>query len=114
VVLMELLGDTGGQIDEAENGMLALGRFRNAEEGYYDLVLMDVQMPEMDGYETTRAIRKLPRKDATTVPIIAMTANAYKEDIDKALESGMNDHIAKPINMGIVRNMLRKYLKESR
>lgn len=110
LVLMELLGDTGVVMDTAEDGMQALERFGNSEENYYDLVLMDVQMPKLDGYQATQAIRALPREDARTVPIIAMTANAYQEDIDKALASGMDDHIAKPINISTVRKVLRKHL----
>ena len=110
LVLMELLGDTGLRIEMACDGPQALERFREAGPGYYGLILMDVQMPGMDGYETTRAIRALPREDARTIPIIAMTANAYKEDIDKALESGMNGHVAKPVDIGIVRSVLRRYL----
>lgn len=110
LVLMELLADTGVTMDIAEDGVQALEHFRNSKEYYYDLVLMDVQMPKLDGYQATQAIRALPRKDAHVVPIIAMTANAYQEDIDKALASGMNDHIAKPINISTVRKVLRKHL----
>ncbi|MDL2314110.1 transporter substrate-binding domain-containing protein [Desulfovibrio sp. OttesenSCG-928-C14] len=112
LILMELLGDTGVQIEEAEDGNLALERFNSSPPGYYSLILMDVQMPGLDGYETTRAIRALPRNDAAAVPIIAMTANAYREDIEKALESGMNGHIAKPVDMGLVKKMLRRYLHQ--
>ena len=65
----------------------------------------------MDGYTATHQLRALSREDAATVPVIAMTANAYKEDIEKALESGMNEHLAKPINLGVVQKMLRKYLQ---
>ena len=68
-------------------------------------------MPVMDGYTATHQLRALSREDAATVPVIAMTANAYKEDIEKALESGMNEHLAKPINLGVVQKMLRKYLQ---
>ena len=76
----------------------------------YDAIFMDVQMPEMDGYEATRLIRALDTPKAKTIPIIAMTANVFREDIDKCLESGMNDHIAKPINLDDVLNKLRTYL----
>lgn len=110
LVLMELLSDTGVRIETAVDGIQALERFRDAVPGSYDLILMDVQMPGMDGYATTRAIRALQRDDAKTVPIIAMTANAYREDIDKALESGMNGHVAKPVDLGIVRDVLRRYM----
>ena len=111
LILVELLADTNAAIEEAEDGTQALERFRASPPGYFDLILMDVQMPGMDGYETTRAIRSLPRADAAAVPIIAMTANAYREDIDRALESGMNGHIAKPVDIGIVKKTLGQYLK---
>lgn len=78
--------------------------------GYYDAILMDVRMPIMDGYETTAAIRGLEREDAD-IPIIAMTADAFSEDIQKCLECGMNDHLAKPIDIQAVAYKLKKYLK---
>lgn len=78
--------------------------------GYYDAILMDVRMPVMDGYQATAAIRGLERQDAD-IPIIAMTADAFSEDIKKCLECGMNDHLAKPIGISTVACKLRKYLK---
>jgi CheY-like chemotaxis protein len=83
---------------------------RRAEEGYYDAVLMDVQMPVMDGYEATRTIRTLPREDVKTLPIIAMTANAMEDDKEAALKNGMNAHIAKPIDIDLFLKVLGKYL----
>ena len=83
---------------------------RDAEENYYDVVLMDVQMPIMNGYEATRTIRNMPRKDVKDLPIIAMTANALEEDKEAALKNGMNAHIAKPLDMDIFIDMLKKFL----
>jgi two-component system sensor histidine kinase/response regulator len=77
--------------------------------GYYDGILMDVHMPEMDGYEPTRRIRKLERPDAQRIPIIAMTANAFPEDIQKAKEAGMNGHLAKPIDPRQIVSLLSAY-----
>ncbi|MDL2267681.1 transporter substrate-binding domain-containing protein [Desulfovibrio sp. OttesenSCG-928-G15] len=111
LVIMELLGDTGVHIDTAEDGQQAVERFSDSAPGYYGLILMDVQMPGLNGYDATRAIRALQREDAQSIPIVAMTANAYKEDRDRALQSGMNSHIAKPVDVGIVRETLRNYLQ---
>ena len=82
-----------------------------SEEYYYDIVLMDVQMPIMNGYEATRTIRNMQRKDVKTLPIIAMTANALEEDKEAALKNGMNAHIAKPLDIGIFMEVLGKFLK---
>jgi CheY-like chemotaxis protein len=112
MILMELLADTKLQIDEAADGRLALDIFTASPEGYYDLIFMDVQMPNMNGHEATRMIRGLPRGDAKTVPIIAMTANAYREDIDRALVAGMNGHLAKPIDIGEVMKTLDQWLAQ--
>ncbi len=84
-------------VDEAEDGAVALEMLSNAEAGYYDFVLMDIQMPNMDGYEATRAIRAMDNPAYADIPIIAMTANAFKEDVDKCLNVGMNAHVAKPV-----------------
>ncbi|MDR2028304.1 MAG: response regulator, partial [Treponema sp.] len=96
-IFIALLEDTRVSIDTAENGMVAVGKFQENPDKY-DLIIMDVQMPEMDGYEATQAIRSLEIERAGTIPIVAMTANAFKEDIDKCLQSGMNDHLTKPID----------------
>ena len=84
-------------IDHAENGRIALEMFEKSEDGYYDAVLMDVRMPEMDGLEATAAIRALGRPDAKTIPIIALTANAFDEDVQRSLQVGMNAHLSKPV-----------------
>ncbi|MDR1677693.1 MAG: response regulator, partial [Deltaproteobacteria bacterium] len=92
-----MLKVTGIKVDEAVDGSIALKMFEESPVNTYDIILMDVQMPVMDGYQACAAIRQLDRNDAQNVPIIALTANAFKEDIDKALQAGMNAHIAKPI-----------------
>jgi signal transduction histidine kinase/CheY-like chemotaxis protein/HAMP domain-containing protein len=97
MIIISLLEGTGIEMDEAEDGTDAVKMFEASEEGAYDIILMDIQMPKMDGYDATAAIRAMDRRDAREVPIIALTANAFKEDIDKALKSGMNSHIAKPV-----------------
>ena len=98
LIVYELLSLTGLSIDEAENGRKAVEMFSAAPEGYYDIILMDIQMPVLDGYGAAKEIRALDRADAKTIPIIAMTANAYKEDVDRALAAGMDGHLAKPID----------------
>lgn len=110
-ILSEFLEMAGATCDIRENGKLAVDTFENSEADQYDLVLMDVQMPVMNGYEATREIRKCSHPRALTVPIIAMTANAFTEDIQDALESGMNAHIAKPVNMNVLEETVRKALK---
>ena len=110
LILSELLADAHPEIEEAEDGIQAVALFEASPAGYYDLIFMDIQMPNMNGYEATQAIRELDRVDATAVPILAMTANAYKEDIDHAISSGMNSHLSKPIDIGEVMSALREHL----
>lgn len=86
----------------AEDGQKALNMLKKSEAGYYQLVLMDIQMPNMNGYEAARAIRGLENRELAEIPIIAMTANAFEEDRQEALKSGMSAHIAKPIDIGVV------------
>ena len=109
-VARELLSGLGLELDWAENGQICLEKFKNSEEGYYDAILMDVRMPIMGGYEAARAIRALNRTDADRIPIIAMTADAFSEDIQKSLEAGMNAHTAKPIDIQEVAKLLEKYI----
>jgi len=96
-IFIALMEETHIMIDIAENGLIALEMFQEDPDAY-DLIIMDVQMPEMDGYQATQAIRALDIPKARTIPIIAMTANVFKEDIERCLESGMDDHLAKPID----------------
>ena len=107
-IARDILSATNAQIDTAEDGKQALEMFEASEEGYYDLIFMDVQMPVMDGYTAVRHIRALPRADAAKVPIYAMTANTFAEDIAKAFECGMNGHVAKPIDINALIRVLRR------
>ena len=106
-----ILTEAGFAVESAPDGTDAVAMVGQSEEGYYDAVLMDVQMPIMDGYEATRAIRNLPRKDVRDLPIIAMTANALEEDKEAALKNGMNAHIAKPLDMEVFISVLGGFLK---
>lgn len=109
-----ILEETGFRVEVAVDGSDAVAMVRQSPEHYYDAILMDVQMPVMDGYEATRAIRALHREDAGTLPIIAMTANAMEEDKEAALMNGMNAHIAKPIDVDLFLEVLGKYLKNEK
>ncbi|MDR2782915.1 MAG: response regulator [Treponema sp.] len=108
-IVLSALESTGVLIDQAENGRDAFEKFSAAPENY-DLILMDIQMPEMGGYESTRLIRAVDVEKAKTIPIIAMTANVFKEDIERCLGAGMNDHLGKPIDFNELIGTLRRYL----
>ena len=112
IILQELLRDTHVNIVEMENGQDAVDAFALSPAGRFDMVIMDIRMPGIDGYEAARRIRALKREDAATVPIIAMTANAYREDAERALQAGMNAHLAKPIELDQLMAALRKYLPQ--
>ena len=112
-VFFALLEETKVSIDVAENGLIAVEKFRD-NPYKYDVIIMDVQMPEMDGYNATRTIRSLNTKRAKTIPIIAMTANVFKEDVEKCLSSGMNDHLAKPIEVDEVLKKIAIYCRGRR
>ena len=109
-IAQAILEETGFTVETAPDGTDAVDMVSRAEEGWYDAILMDVQMPVMDGYEATRTIRALPREDVKDLPIIAMTANAMEEDKETALKSGMNAHIAKPLDIELFLSILGKYL----
>jgi len=106
-----LLKNKKMHVDWCENGQEALAALQASMSGYYDLVLMDVRMPVMDGYAATRAIRKLEREDLKNIPVIAMTANAFEEDIKEAEAAGMNDYATKPVNPSALFATLAKYIK---
>lgn len=106
-----LLDQAGFVIETAENGKIALEMTAASEPGYYDVILMDIQMPVMDGYTAAQAIRALPDPGLAGIPIIAMTANAFQEDIKKAEEAGMNGHIAKPLDIPDMKSTLQRVLK---
>ncbi len=107
-ILREILSIEGADCEIVENGKLAVERFEAAAEGTFDAILMDVQMPVMNGYDATRAIRALKREDAKEIPIIAMTANAFAEDEKEALAAGMNIHLAKPIDIALLRKVIKQ------
>jgi CheY-like chemotaxis protein len=110
-VVLALLEPTHLEIDCAENGAEAVRMFRESPEKY-DVIFMDVQMPEMDGYEATRSIRALDLPRAKNIPIIAMTANVFREDVEKCLAAGMDSHVGKPLNVDEVLEKLRTYLPQ--
>ena len=109
-IAQTLLEDYGAEVHVAENGSIALEKFKENEEGYFNAILMDCMMPVMNGFEATKAIRELERPDAETIPIIAMTANAFADDVKKCLDSGMNDHIAKPFEIGKVTQTVKRWV----
>ncbi|MCI8660707.1 MAG: response regulator [Lachnospiraceae bacterium] len=110
-IAVELLSDAGFTTDVAENGQVAVEMLNKSEPGYYQLILMDIQMPVMNGYEATKIIRNLDNRKLASIPVLAMTANAFEEDRQEALRSGMNGHIAKPIDIGKLFDTLGKILK---
>ena len=112
-IMKELLGLKGAVIDHAENGKIVYEKFKNSVPGYYDAILMDVRMPEMDGLEATTAIRNLDRKDAETIPIIAMTANAFDEDVQRSLQVGMDAHLSKPVDTDRLYQTLEELIWEA-
>ena len=110
-IACEILEEKDVIVDTAEDGDIAVEKMQNASEGQYDLVLMDIQMPRMNGYDATRAIRKLSNPYAANIPIIAMTANAFDEDKRNALDAGMNGHLAKPIDVQKLFDTLSEVMK---
>ena len=106
-----ILEDMGLMVDRVEDGVQCVARIEQKPAGTYDLILMDIQMPNMDGYKATQAIRRLADKEKSGIPIIAMTANAFEEDRKKALEKGMNGHIAKPVDIEKMRKILQNTFK---
>ena len=109
-ILEALLSREGVVCERTFNGQEALERFRQSRPGYYDAVLMDIQMPVMNGYECARAIRELDRPDAKTIPIVAMTANAFAEDVHSSMDAGMNAHLAKPVDMEKLKDVLENLI----
>lgn len=111
-ILIELLGMFGAECDVAENGQRVVEEFEKSEPGYYDMILMDVQMPIMNGYEATKTIRLSAHPKAKTIPIIAMTANAFADDINDAKNAGMNEHVSKPIDMNRLESVIKDILSK--
>lgn len=108
-----LLTDAGAIVTKAVNGQQTVDLFRENKPGTFDMILMDIMMPIMNGYEATNCIRELERPDAKEIPIIAMTANAFIEDVEKAKQAGMNDHIAKPLDIQKMLTVIAKHISES-
>ena len=105
-----ILSEAGFTVDIANDGDVAVNKMKQAAAGQYDLILMDIQMPKMDGYEATRQIRQLADRQIAAIPIVAMTANAFEEDRQSALDAGMNGHIAKPIENSELFEILKTVL----
>ncbi len=112
-ILEDLLDLEGMEAEHAVNGEVALQMFSDSPEGYYDVILMDVRMPRMDGLTATRAIRALDRADAKAIPIIAMTANVFDEDVERSLQAGMNAHLSKPVEPDHLYETMAKLIRES-
>ncbi|WP_165045671.1 PAS domain-containing hybrid sensor histidine kinase/response regulator [Adlercreutzia sp. ZJ138] len=110
----DIIGETGVTVESAKNGQEALKKFEVSGENYYDMILMDIQMPIMNGYEATRAIRKLPRTDATEIPIIALTADAFSEDIQRSKAAGMNEHLTKPLEIDHLMRCIETWLGDEK
>ncbi|MCM1086590.1 MAG: response regulator, partial [Muribaculaceae bacterium] len=111
-ILKEMLSIVGATCEVCENGKLAVEEFAKSEPGQYQLILMDVQMPIMNGYDATKAIRALNHPLAKDIPIIAMTANAFAEDVRDALEAGMNAHVAKPVDMAVLERAVKAVMEK--
>ena len=109
-IAVTMLEEGGFEVDTAENGKVAVDKVRESAPGYYDLVLMDIQMPVMNGYEATRAIRALPDAKKAALPIVAITANAFDEDRQNAAKAGMNGHLSKPFDMQQLLAMIEEVL----
>lgn len=109
-IASEILGMTGAAVETAENGKAAVDMLDSGGNGYYDIVFMDIQMPILNGYEAAAAIRAIPSEYARKIPIVAMTANAFAEDVAKAKSAGMNDHISKPLDFSKLKDVMSKWL----
>ena len=109
-IAVAILEEAGLDVEVAGNGQIAVEMLKKSEPGYYQLVLMDVKMPVMNGYEATKVVRKMENRELASIPIFAMTANAFEEDKREALNCGMNGHLAKPIDVEQLFKLLRKVL----
>ena len=110
-IAIELLAEEKIVVDRAKDGAECLDKLEKAVPGYYDMILMDIQMPVMDGYDAAARIRRMKDEKKASIPIIAMTANAFAEDRQKAISMGMNDHVAKPIDMNVLLPVIAKHIR---
>ncbi|MBQ3477937.1 MAG: response regulator, partial [Clostridia bacterium] len=111
-ILADLLELLDVESERAENGQVAVEMFDRSAPGHYDAILMDVRMPVMDGLEATRSLRKLPRADARSIPVIAMTANAFDEDVQRSLQAGMNAPLSKPVDIDRLKETLQELIQD--
>ena len=105
--------ERGAVVEKAADGKKALEMFAALEEGYYDVIMMDIMMPELDGLEATRRIRRMDRKDAETVPIFAMSANAFDDDVARSRAAGMNGHLSKPLSFEKAAAVIAQYVRKN-
>ena len=112
MIAEEILGEMGAEVEAVENGQKAVDYFKSHPENYYDFILMDVQMPVMNGRDAARTIRKLHRPDAKTIPIFALSADAFVEDERLSIESGMNGHYAKPVDFQALQKNVGMFLEK--
>ena len=112
-IICTILKEYGMQTEAVENGLEAVKRMKESKPHTFDLILMDIMMPVMDGLEATRQIRQIQREDCRTIPIVAMSANAFDEDVKRSLASGMNGHLSKPINIGKLKEILSSVLEKN-
>lgn len=110
-IAIEQLAEQKIIVDRAEDGAECLDKLEKADSGYYDMILMDIQMPVMDGYDAAARMRRMKDEKKASIPIVAMTANAFAEDRQKAISMGMNDHVAKPIDMNVLLPVIAKYMR---
>ena len=110
-IMVMVLGMREVEVDVAENGLIAVEKYTDHEEGYYDAILMDMRMPEMDGLEATMKIREAGRGDSATIPIIALTANAFEEDVQRSMQSGLNAHLSKPVEPALLFETLERFIE---
>jgi CheY-like chemotaxis protein len=111
-IMMDILEMEGIAAERAENGRVALEMFEKSEAGRYSAILMDIRMPEMDGLEATRLIRAMDREDAKDIPVIALTANAFDEDVQRSMQAGMNAHLSKPVEPDALFDTLAKLIRD--
>ena len=111
-IAVSILTMEGANVERAKNGQEVVEKYKSAEHGKYDLILMDIQMPNMNGYEATRRIRQFENSKKASIPILAMTANAFEEDKKMAMDAGMNGHVSKPIDVNVLEKQILNIFKK--